>query len=127
MCANRMCYTCVEVVCCSLCLVLCCILCSVSCVLFLCSLVCSVLCTAYCRSLCLCSVFCYVPDIVFVLCPEYPDIVYFVFLCMCISVQVYDCMCVSCYLVLCAYVCGVRLRLPGNSIRYPPCWLPMRA
>ena len=129
------------------------------------------------------------PDIVFAYVPEYPDIVYILFLCMCILLfaGVYVCMCVSVYMycvrmcedyvkivcklcencvqicvfcimyyvlhicvllfsvhvhiylqgyvcVLCVscYLVCVRMCVRGsvevrlNSIRYPPCWLPMR-
>ena len=91
---------------------LCCVLCCV-CALRLCVVLCCtgvVLCILY-------TVYCVCVYLVSVLCVCMCVCI----LCACVCMCVY-CVCIVCVLCVCAW--GIRLRF--NSIRYPPCWLPMR-
>ena len=109
-CANRMCYNCVEVVCCSLCAVLCslgCILYSVLGAAYIFVLLCG-LCENCVRSVCgLCENCVY-------LC-----IYMFAGVCVCI---VYLCV----RTCVCVCVCGFRLSLCSTQSDTPSIWLPMR-
>ena len=104
-------------------------LCMIVCVFVLCVVLCAVLCTILyvlhivVLFLCVCGL---CENCVSSVCGLCAGVYVFCFVCAYICVQVYDCVC-----VISVYVC-VRMCVRGsvevmsNSIRYPPCWYPMR-
>ena len=114
---------------------LCCVLCW-GCVLFSvfsCMCVCvfvSVRCSLLhrcCYVLCiLYSVLCVIFSVLHLCC------ICVLYLCMCVLCSVYVCvhivcvLCAYCVCIVCVRILCVCIRLRFNSIRYPPCWLPMR-